>query len=208
MFIVFETDKMAIMSQPRCGHTVLSQFLNVTEEQTSYHLEKWANSPNRIVILRHPIQRLNSAIKTYYISLGELLDSYDRSEDKDQFIQSLHPNPQWIEYVKRMIALPRLEAREFNIFKMHSMPYMRHIKDYDFKFINFDKMETYFPKYSESYNQSKISPILNERSYKINSFPINQYFTEAEFNEEMDLYHQFLEQRTELTVDEWNELTS
>lgn len=206
MFIVYDTGKMAIMSQPRCGHTVLSQFLNATPEQTFYDINKWADSNNRIIILRHPIQRLNSAIKTYDVSLGQTLKSYDQSLDKDAFIQELFPNQEWIAYIKRMIALPRREAWEFNVFKMHSMPYMHFIKDCDFRYIDFDKLESYFPKHGEHYLRRKISPMVNERSKTYEAFPENQYFTETEFNKEIALYYQFLDNKTELSVEEWNEL--
>lgn len=211
MFQIAGNDNLKVLVQTRCGHTNLFQYFgNDLKEQ--HTLEPWINSPRRIVVLRHPVERMHSAIAMYESSVKVLINHYESQADKPAFIEAMRQKtPEYIDYfIENYFNVADKEAvKEHTIFLVHSQPYMHQIVDYDFEVIKFENLKDYIPPIGDPiYNPRLQSGITNQTMRTYPEFPTNRYYTETDLLKEIDLYSGFIESKKEISVDDWLALTA
>lgn len=212
MFQIANNEKVSVLVQTRCSHTSMFHFLGLQGFDTRENdtLESWINSLNRVVVLRHPIERMHSAIEVYDTQIKILIDHYDAQTDKAKFIEQLRQrNPQHTGYfIENYFNIPdRNEVRDRLTFLVHSYPYMSHIVDYDFEIIKFENIEKYLPSRDDPiFFGAPKSGITKQSNRTYLEFPHNNYYTEAELLREVELYNTIIESKTEISVADWQSL--
>lgn len=214
MFLIAGNDKIQVLVQTRCGHTNMFQYLGLSSEDFKEHdtLDNWVASPRRVVVLRHPVERMNSAVQLYDTQIKFLIDLYHSQTDKPKFIESLYQkNPTYTDYfVKNFFNIDdRDEVREKINFLVHSFPYMHHIVDYDFEIVKFENLKDYIPPRGDPiYNKDLDSGVTNQTNKVYAVFPENRHYTEDDLLREVQLYESFIETKKELSVTDWRLLTT
>lgn len=172
----------------KCGHTAMSYYFGmpVPPQRTFAHWLEY-QSP-KVVVLRHPVERMHSAINFYEKQFNELIVEYEKTgmSDNLDFFESFINNPLGIE--------------EY-IFNKHCRPYMHILKNRDFRIIKFEELSQYIPKVAPGGIET------NTTNKDIDPFPSNRYFKREDMLKEIELYENLLETRQVITPEEWKALT-
>lgn len=194
MFIfVHDNGNLNVLSMTKCGHTAMSYYFGIQlpmQKTFAHWLE--GESP-KIVVLRHPVERMHSAITFYDKQFNELIVEYETTGQCDDF--SL------IEYLINWDEQTRAHEIEKYIFNKHCRPYMHILKNRDFRIIKFEELPQYIPKVAPGGIET------NTTNRNIDPFPMNKYFKREDMLREIELYENLLETREVITPEEWKALT-
>jgi hypothetical protein len=172
--LVYDNNNINLMAVSRCGHTSLYVYLGIEvyslDDVGFDYWQKNINNCQRIVVLRNPYHRVFSAAK---------------------MMTTIHSKRQ---YAEGAVTNPQLW------FANHSMPYMWQIVDYDFKYINFERLNEYVGK-----EKSNLSIVTNSISYS-QQYIANKYYTEYNLQIEFQNYNKILDSKQEISPEEWKEL--
>jgi|688.fasta_scaffold648619_2 hypothetical protein len=194
--IIFAHDNgnLNILSMPKCGHTAMWDYFDLLDIRQTRTFAHWLEGVSpKVVVLRHPAQRMHSSIAFYnevwntrsieYQKTGKCFDF-----PLMEFWSSLNSTDcEW-------------EIEEF-IFNQHCRPYMHILKNRDFRIIKFEELPQYIP----TVLPGGIATNTTDRS--IDPFPLNRWFTRKDMLKEIELYENLLVNREVITVEEWKALT-
>lgn len=191
---VHANDKINVLSMTKCGHTAMAKYFSESKKlgEPSINFDLWKQqTQNRVVVLRHPVERMHSAIGWYDKMYGQSIRKYDQTGIIDRH------GP--FELNKFIRSKDRDHDMQTAIFYGHCLPYMHNLTNTDFKIIKFEDLIKYIPYYSFI--------VTDTTNRDIDPFPENKYFSKEDLLREIDLYNQFLE-RDIITPEEWKELTN
>lgn len=208
---VHDNGNATVASALRSGHTAMYRFFNSPDPRTN-RLDVWKQATNqRVIVLRHPVERMNSSFEIYSISVEPVLAAMDglpESEKKaaaEAYIQSA-PNIENVVIGTQLFDLiyptdPEriVWSRHFFIYQTHSQIYMNQIKDVDFKYIDFSELDQYIP-----YN----GMVTNTTNRSYDNFEQNPFYTLEELEQEVVDYEWILANKQKITVQEWQALTT
>jgi hypothetical protein len=173
----------------KCGNTAMWHYFDLLHLRMTRTLAYWLESQSpKIVVLRHPAQRMHAAIAFYDKLWNSQIVEYEKNGTHD----NLH-------MFKHFIGNP-LEVDTW-IFDQHCRPYMNIIKSRDFRIIKFEDLSQYIPKI----NPCNIE--INPANKGIDPFPKNRYFKREDMLREIELYENLVASREVITPEEWKELT-
>lgn len=209
---VYNTGSFTIGSPLRSGHTAMYNFFGKPEPRAT-SIDNWIAATNqKVIVLRHPVERMNSSFEIYEMNMKPVIDVMDplpygqRQQAAIDFINSTDD----IESVG-LVDTPLMnlffpedpgkleEAKSFFIYRHHSQVYMHMIKDLDFKYINFEELNQYIPMNGMITNTT-------DRSY--DKFQENPHYTLEQLQQEEANYNWILQNKPKLTVAEWQALTT
>jgi hypothetical protein len=142
----------------------------------------------KVVVLRHPVQRMHSAIAFYDRLWNSQIVEYQKTGIDD----NLHTFKHFIDNPANI---------EEYIFDQHCRPYMNILKNRDFRIIKFEDLSQYIPKVDPCNIE------INPTNKDIDPFPKNRYFKREDMLKEIELYENLLVNREVITVEEWKALT-
>jgi hypothetical protein len=196
MFVfVHDNGNLNILSMTKCGHTAMAYYFGMpaphNHDRTLSHWLEY-KSP-KVVVLRHPVERMHSAINFYEKQFNELIVEYEKTGQCDNF--SL------IEDLINWDDRQREWEIEQYIFNKHCRPYMHILKNRDFRIIKFEELSQYIPKIPPGGIET------NTTNRNIDPFPKNRYFKREDMLREIELYENLVANREVITPEEWRELT-
>ena len=194
MFIfIHDNGNLNVLSMTKCGHTAMSYYFGIElpMQKTFAH---WIEGESpKVVVLRHPVERMHSAINFHEKQFNERIVKYKTTGECDDF--SL------IEFLINCDDGQREWEIERFIFNQHCRPYMHIIKNRDFRIIKFEDLSQYIPKISPRGAET------NTTNRNIDPFPKNRYFKREDMIKEIELYESLLANREVITPEEWKALT-
>lgn len=194
MFIfIHDNGNLNVLSMTKCGHTAMSHYFGMPNppEKTFVH---WLEGESpKIVVLRHPVERMHSAINFHEKKFDEQLIKYETTGQCDDF-SAIKDLINWDEQT-------RLYQIEQYIFYKHCRPYLHILKNRDFRIIKFEELSQYIPKIAPAGIET------NTTNRNIDPFPTNRYFKREDMLKEIELYEYLLANRDVITPEEWKELT-
>lgn len=220
---------LLIGCKQRCGHTAMFTRYKIPVNNYQGGITTWINRDpgvQKTMVLRHPIERMHSAIGWYNKMFSEAIEAYDYAFSRfgkeeaiteacnilDQ-IYSKIPENQKVFYnadgfVSRKLTLDyiahgvvhRENIRKSLIYQFHCDPYMHHILDVDFKYIPFENLEDYL-------GTNRIGLLLYENNRSLDSFENNSFFTRDDLLKEVEHYEYLIQNKEKLSLEEWFGLT-
>lgn len=177
----------------KCGHTAMSYYFGmpVPPQRTFAHWLEY-QSP-KVVVLRHPVERMHSAINFHEKQFNEQIVKYETTGQCDDF--------SIIEGLVNCDDHTREWAIEEYIFNKHCRPYMHILKNRDFRIIKFEELSQYIPKVAPGGIET------NTTNRNVDPFPTNRYFKREDMLKEIDTYENLLANREVITPEEWKALT-
>jgi hypothetical protein len=186
--LVHDNGNLNILAMEKCGHTAMWYYFDMPLIQ-KYFVDWLQYESPKVVVLRHPMERVHSAIT--------FTDKLFREEEKaEAILEAVKFSDNFFEYY----ANNPDEIQEY-IFNRHCRPYMHILKNRDFRIIKFEELAQYIPK---------ILPggiATNTTNRSIDPFPSNRWFTRKDMLKEIELYESFLVNKEVITVEEWKALT-
>jgi hypothetical protein len=182
---VHDNGNLNILAMTKCGHTAMWHYFDMMLKEKCFIEWLEFKSP-RIVVLRHPMERVHAAIR-----FAEKLFKQEKSQ---KILEDF--STYFFEYYANNSS-----GIEEYIFDRHCRPYMHILKNRDFRIIKFEKLDQYIPKVILGGIQT------NTNNRDIDPFPTNRYFTQKDILKEIDLYENFLVTKEVITSEEWKELT-
>lgn len=196
--IVHDNGRLNVLAENRCANTSMYGHFNLplygmmydnTREQLR---SKWKTNPSeKIVVLRHPYQRVHSAIAYHQLRGVPTYQLYNampaEEKQKHRFF--------WEH--KDRLDKPYAEYMHANI-QSHCLPYLRHLIGVNFRYINFDRISEYLDVHG--------GPKTNTTS-KDFSVDFLEYVELDEIKFEKFLYEEFLHRFEEISPEEWKEKT-
>lgn len=221
---------LLIGCKQRCGHTSMFTRFNIPVNTYTGGIGSWIERDPGVlktIVLRHPIERMWSAVGWYNTTFGEAITAYDSTlaehgreaavkaataildkrysivpEEKKAFFNA---GPEaGKRLVDQFIDLD-IETRDLHrrrmIYVHHCDLYMEYIRDVDFKYIPFDNLEDYM-------GSNRIGVLLYESNRSLEGFEIgNCIYTKDDLLREVEHYEYLLKNKEKLSQDEWFELT-
>lgn len=210
---VHDNGNATVASALRSGHTAMYRFFNSPDPRTN-RLDVWKQATNqRVIVLRHPVERMNSSFEVYGLHVEPVLAAMqglpesERKAAAEAYIQST-PDIENTVIGTQLFDLiyPTSDdpakvfwSKQFFIFATHSQIYMDQIKDLDFKYIDFSELDQYIPYGGKVTNTT-------DRSY--DQFFPNLFYTLEELEQEVTDYNWILANKQKITVQEWQALTT
>jgi hypothetical protein len=191
---VHDNGNLNVLSMPKCGHTAMWEYFDLLHIRQSRTFADWlkSNSP-KVVVLRHPAERMHSAI-TF---CNEMWDTRSIEYKKTGKCFDFPEIEQWVN----LNSTDRRRSIDEFIFNQHCRPYMHIIKNRDFRIIKFEDLSQYVPKILPGGIDT------NTTNKNIDPFPKNRYFKREDMLREIELYESFLVNREVITPEEWKALT-
>jgi hypothetical protein len=189
MFVfIHDNGNLNVLSMPKCGHTAMSYYFGIQlpMQKTFVHWLEY-ESP-KVVVLRHPAERMHSAITFYDKQFNEQIVEYQKTRKTDN-----------LDFFKSFIE-DSLNIESY-IFDLHCRPYMSILKNRDFRIIKFEDLSQYIPKVAPGGIET------NTTNRNIDPFPKNRYFKREDMLREIEVYESLFANREVITVEEWKELT-
>jgi hypothetical protein len=194
MFVfIHDNGNLNVLSMTKCGHTAMSYYFGmpIPPDRTLSHWLEY-KSP-KVVVLRHPAERMHSAISFYEKQFNELIVEYEKTGQCRDF-----------SMIEGFISCD-IREREWRIeeyiFNKHCRPYMHILKNRDFRIIKFEDLSQYIPKILPGGIDT------NTTNKNIDPFPKNRYFKREDMLKEIELYENLLVNREVITPEEWKALT-
>jgi hypothetical protein len=194
----YDNGRVNVLAENRCANTSMYRYFNIPAY--SFHsnqnlVDIWKSNPSqKIVVLRHPYQRVRSAIAyhdQYSKKFYQTFKTLSKKEQKQNF-------PELFEFYNWATELPYQVFRKQNI-RNHCNPYMRYLVGLNFKFINFEKIYEYL--------DVKDGPITNTKDKSFSNNFLE--FHDLEILEfEKKIYDDFLLNKEEISPEEWKSLTT
>jgi hypothetical protein len=153
----------------------------------------WKQNPSeKIVVLRHPYQRVASAIAYHNNRAKPFYDDFvklplEEQQKMDLFWGYKHLNDITYEEFRRNDILG------------HSVPYMEHLIGHTFRYINFDRISEYLNVH--------LGPVTNTTSKNF-SVDFLEFYEIDHLKFEKRLYEEYLHRFEEISPDEWKVLTN
>jgi hypothetical protein len=194
MFVfVHDNGNLNVLSMTKCGHTAMSYYFGmpIPPNKTLAHWLEY-ESP-KVVVLRHPVERMHSAINFHEKLFNELIVEYEKTGQCRDFSM--------IEDLVSCDIREREWRIEEYIFNKHCRPYMHILKNRDFRIIKFEELSQYIPKIAPGGIDT------NTTNKDIDPFPKNRYFKREDMLKEIELYESLLVNREVITAEEWKALT-
>ena len=221
---------LLIGCKQRCGHTMMFTRFNIPINSYIGGVDEWIQMDpgvQKTMVLRHPIERMWSAVGWYDNIFGAAIKAYDSSldtkgvdvatqaaidafearysvvpEEKKKFYQlSLEESTRLVKQFVAVSPAARRLSMQTLVYGHHCDPYMDKLLDVDFKYIPFENLEDYL-------GTERVGVILNESNRSIDGFEINNtFFTQQELMNEVEHYEYLIKNKQKLTLDEWFELT-
>ena len=191
---VHDNGNLNVLSMPKCGHTAMWEYFDLLHIRQSRTFADWlkSNSP-KVVVLRHPAERMHSAI-TF---CNEMWDTRSIEYKKTGKCFDFPEIEQWVN----LNSTDRKRSIDEFIFNQHCRPYMHIIKNRDFRIIKFEDLSQYVPKILPGGIDT------NTTNKNIDPFPKNRYFKREDMLREIELYESLLVNREVITPEEWKALT-
>lgn len=189
IIFVHDNGNLNVLSMPKCGHTAMWHYFGLLHLRMTRTLAYWLESQSpKVVVLRHPAQRMHASIAFYDRLWNSQIVEYQKT--------GIHDN---LHDFKHFIDNP-IDIEEY-IFDQHCRPYMNILKNRDFRIIKFEDLSQYIPKV----NPCNIE--INPTNKDIDPFPKNRYFKREDMLKEIELYENLVTSREVITPEEWRELT-
>lgn len=145
---------------------------------------------NLIVVIRNPIDRMISAI-----------------DGLSPWLYMFTPDPVWF----KLDPVPsRNDIREHVLFEAHSKPYLSGLMEYDFRIIDFYKLESYINRFtSDKMIEVFQSPTTSTKGLTDpkEHYVENSVFSLEELEKEYALYLTIMQTKEQISVEEWKNLT-
>jgi hypothetical protein len=190
--IIFAHDNgnLNILSMPKCGHTAMWDYFDLLDIRQTRTFAHWLEGVSpKVVVLRHPAQRMHSSIAFY----NEVWNTRGIRDARHIWEE--------VEYWSNLDDTSREKDVEEFIFNQHCRPYMHILKNRDFRIIKFEDLSQYIPKILPGDIDT------NTTNKNIDPFPKNRYFKREDMLKEIELYENLLVNREVITPEEWKALT-
>ena len=190
--IIFAHDNgnLNILSMPKCGHTAMWDYFDLLDIRQTRTFAHWLEGVSpKVVVLRHPAQRMHSSIAFY----NEVWNTRGIRDARHIWEE--------VEYWSNLDDTSRAKDVEEFIFNQHCRPYMHILKNRDFRIIKFEDLSQYIPKILPGGIDT------NTTNKNIDPFPKNRYFKREDMLKEIELYENLLVNREVITPEEWKALT-
>jgi len=196
--IVHDNGKVNVLVENRCANSSMYRHFNLPLYGMMYGNSReqlrsiWKTNPSeKIVVLRHPYQRVHSAI-AYHELRG--VPTYKRFQLSSEEERKKH---QFFWEHKDKLDKPYDEYMHANILS-HCLPYLRHLIGVNFRYINFNRISEYLDVHD--------GPKTNTTS-KDFSVDFLEYVELDEIKFEKFLYEEYLHRFEEISPEEWKEKT-
>ena len=180
-----DNEKLKVFANTRCGSTNMHHYFNINIDKQKHFPKSFSN--DLIIVLRNPLDRMESAVKGISQLERILLD-----------ITKTANAVTGKELTKEFI-------KEWMVFYIHCKPYFHRVSDKPFRIVNFNKLSEYIPR-NTSLHQS---PTTHTGGHAIpkSVYVENRYFTLDDLEKEYDAYLSLLKEREHISVTEWKEKT-
>lgn len=179
---------------PKCGHTAMWNYFDLLHIRQSRTFAHWLEGVSpKVVVLRHPAERMHSAITFYDEVWNTRSIEYQKTGKCFDFPE--------VELWSSLNSTDREWETEEFIFNQHCRPYMHIIKNRDFRIIKFEDLSQYVSKVAPGGIETNIT------NRNIDPFPSNRYFKREDMLREIELYESLLVNREVITPEEWKALT-
>lgn len=196
--LVHDNGKVNVLAENRCANTSLynyfkiptySQMQNNSRQQLR---SRWKSNPSeKIVVLRHPYQRIQSAINYHNMKSVDFYNKFKtlpiEEQKKEKFFWAY----------KDLFNTSYADFRKNNIVG-HSIPYLHHLIGLEFRYIDFNRISEYV--------DTKSGPITNTVSTDF-SVDFLEFYQLDDIKFEKRLYEEFLLRCEEISPEEWKEKT-
>lgn len=187
--LIYDNGNLNILSHTKCGHIAMINYLAV-KELKQFEYSDWLVNPSpKILVIRHPVERMHSAISWADAMFLRRLKEYDETGKCDNF-----------HLIANLVNSTNREAYiQDYIFNAHCKPYMHIIKKQQFRIIKFEELRNYIPKMTAFDTKTQ--------NRALDPFPENTYFNRKDMLQEIEDYEEILQQKELITSEEWKELT-
>lgn len=196
--LVHDNGRLNVLAENRCANTSMYRHFNLPVYGMMYNntreqlRSKWKTNPSEnIVVLRHPYQRMHSAIAYQELRGFPTYQRYQMSSVEER------QNNKFFWEHKEKLDRPYAEYKFANIVS-HGLPYLRHLIGVNFRYINFDRISEYLDVHD--------GPKTNTTSKEF-SVDFLEYQELDELKFEKFLYEEFLHRFEEISPAEWKEKT-
>ena len=187
--LVHDNGNLNVLSMKKCGHVAMTYYFDMIKPPTCNYIQWISNPSPKILVVRHPVERMHAAINWHRGVFETRLEEYYRTGtcDRMDLIEDLigyeNPQPYIDEY----------------IFNQHCRPYMHIFRNRDFRIIMFENLSRYIPKITDLDTKT--------RNRNLDPFPINRYFSRYDMLDEIQAYETILQTKEVITPEEWKALT-
>lgn len=195
---VLDNGKLNIMAENRCANTSMYHYFNIPRYSHMIGRGRtqirsiWKQNPSeKIIVLRHPYQRIASAIAYHELKAKKFYHDFVSLPREEQ-----QKNPLFWAYEK--LNEKSYEQFRFEDISAHSMPYLDHLIGHNFRYINFDRISEYLPQ--------KVGPITDTTSKQF-SVDFLEFFQIDNLKFEKRLYEEYCHRFEEISPEEWKVLT-
>lgn len=188
IMFIHDNGKLNVLSNKKCGHVAMTYYFGMERPENRSFVD-WISFPSpKVVVVRHPVERMHSAIRWNEIMFEERLKDYRETGEVDRF-----------DLIEDIIHDHDGSMREEYVFYQHCRPYMKMFKNRDFRIIKFEDLGKYIPKITDYDTRT--------RNRNIDPFPENRYFSRQDLIQELEVYEEILQKKEVITPEEWKELT-
>lgn len=196
--LVHDNGKVNILAENRCANSSMYRHFDLPLYGMMYHnnreqlRNKWKTNPSeKIVVLRHPYQRIHSAIAYHELRGVPTYTSFQLMSEEER------KKHQFFWKYKDRLSKPYEDFKHADIVS-HCIPYFRHLIGVNFRYINFDRIAEYLDVHA--------GPKTNTTS-KDFSVDFLDYVELDDIKFEKFLYEEYLHRFEEISPEEWKEKT-
>lgn len=192
----------------RCGHTSMCDYFNLPYIDNPDLFKEWSNGPGvKVLVLRHPIARLNSSRNLFNFLFSEVREHYEQTsnieECKSLLVQKFakinapSTDSNTDALLKHYVSHPTSRFDNLFIYYGHSQPYLvpNNNFDYNFKHIKFERLGEYINVQRVTTNTT------SQDSFEFDDN--NGFYSKDELLAEVDAYYDALANTEELSVEQW-----
>lgn len=176
-----EKNGIGLISNRRCGHSSLCKLFGKTSTDNDYDPDWFVKVPRRVIVLRHPIERMHSAKR-----LTLMMEKMSTTSDET--------SPAW-KWVKEFVAEETKEQLLEQHYNDHCKFYLHSIEHLDFEIIPFEFLRDYIDDVRFSLPTFSRSKVATEDMF-------NDVITKEGLDRELELYEKFKTNKV-FTVEEF-----
>lgn len=211
MIFVHSNGKVNVQCRMRCGHSSMYGYFGVplysqADIPPPERMRQWLSNPgHRVLVIRHPVERLISAIR-HSQTLVRLANKYDSGsyKEKAEIIESIKNSPALMGQKATQLELLNPSTRQHVLdsytFAFHAGLYLQNMMDIDFKYIPFSRIGEYI-------NIRVESGRTDTKNRVINDLPLNPFISRIALEKEVLCYEELCRTREMMAVREWRKLT-
>jgi hypothetical protein len=185
---VHDNGNLNVLAMEKCGHTAMWCYFDMPLMQ-KYFADWLEYTSPRVVVLRHPMERVHSAMR-----FADKL--FNNGQKTKEIMEAVRFTPEFFDYYDNNPS----EISEY-VFNRHCRPYMHILKNRDFRIIKFEELPQYIPTVLPG------GIATNTTDRNIDPFPSNRWFTRKDMIKEIEIYENLVENREVITIQEWKALT-